>query len=118
MIWCCGLLQVVLATSTLCLEVSNPNWDGARGYLVDPDTNTLYFPVATKYLTGRDLGRYEVLIWSQPRVVVTGRLSPATSAADIEAARQLAIDRGQDAAKVDYMLFDQRNHKPRRTATS
>ena len=99
---------------TLALNVSNPTWDSARGNLANPETNALNCPVATKYLIGRDLDRYEVLIWSQPRVVVTGRLSSATSAADIATARRLAIDRGQDPAKVDYMLFDQRDHKHRK----
>ena len=97
----------------LCLDVKNPGWDDARGYVFDPDSNTLYFPVAKKYLDDRDLDRYEVLIWSQPRVLVVGRLSSATSDKDVGLEIKLLAAQGWEAEKIDYMLFDRRHHRPR-----
>lgn len=108
------LLGIVGACRTLCLNVANPGWDDARGYLFDPVTNTLYFPVSRKYLDGRDLSRYSVLIWSQPRVLAVGRLTPATSASDIDTVQHLAAAGGLDPAKIDRLLFDQRHHNPRK----
>ncbi len=74
----------------------------------------MYFPVSKEFLEGRDPDQYEVLVWSQPRLIVTGRLSPATSDADVEMARRLLLSQGWDADRADYTLFDQRNHRPRR----
>lgn len=108
------LLQIVRDAGTLCLDVKDPGWDNARGYLFDPDSNTLYFPVSKKYLDDRELDRYEVLIWSQPRVLVVGRLSSATSEQDVGLASKLAAAMGWEPGKIDYMLFDQRHHKPRK----
>src|SRR5262249_53159606 len=108
------LLQVVRENSTLCLDVEDSGWDGARGYLFDSASNTLYFPVSKKYLDGRGIDRYEVLIWSQPRVLVVGRLSPATSDQDVQVQSKLAAVRGMEPDKIDYLLFDQRHHKPRK----
>jgi hypothetical protein len=64
------LRQIVRDTGMLCLDVANPGWDNARGYVFDPGADVLYFPVSKKYLDGRDLDRHEVLIWGQPRVIV------------------------------------------------
>jgi hypothetical protein len=108
------LLQLVRESSVLCLHVINPGWDDARGYLFDPASNVLYFPVSKKYLDGRSFDRYEVLIWSQPRVLVVGHLSPASSDEDAAVQLKLASARGAEPAKIDYMLFDQRNHKHRK----
>ena len=108
------LLQTVRQVGTLCLDVKNPGWDNARGYLFDHDANTLYFPVSKKYLDDRDLDRYEVLIWSQPRVLVVGRLSSATSDEDVSMTRKLAAAKGWKAEEIDSMLLDQRNRKPRK----
>jgi hypothetical protein len=69
------LLDVVRRTDRLCLNVDAPGWDDARGYLFDEATATLYFPVSKKYLPESGEG-FRVLIWSQPRVVVTGDLHP------------------------------------------
>ena len=108
------LLQIVREHSTLCLDVSGPGWDNARGYLYDPAANVLYFPVSASYLKGRSADRYEVLIWSQPRLLVVGRLSPATSDEDAGTQRKLAAAQGMDADTIDNLLFDRRNHKPRK----
>jgi len=108
------LLGIVSECRTLCLDIASPGWDGARGYLFDPEAMTLYFPVSPKYLHGRDLNQYEVLIWSRPRVLMTGRLSPATSPSDIERQRELATGDGLDGARIEVLLFDQRHHKPRK----
>jgi hypothetical protein len=106
------LLAVVANNNMLCLNVDNPSWDNARGYLFDSERRTLYFPVDKKALKGRNFDRYELLVWSQPRVVIVGRLLPA-SEDDLEAMIRLA-SRTMDSAAVDYMLFDQRNHKLRK----
>jgi len=42
------LLRLVKGTGTLCLNVGDPGWDDARGYLYDPDAQALYFPIAKK----------------------------------------------------------------------
>jgi hypothetical protein len=108
------LLRVVRETNLLCLDVEHPGWDSARGYLLDSAANTLYFPVSRKYLQGRSLDRFEVLIWSQPRVLVVGRLPSATSDHDAQVAAELAAARGMEPDQIDYLLFDQRNRKPRK----
>ena len=69
------LLALIRAGGHLCLQVDDPGWESARGYLFDESRMTLYFPVAKKYLTP-PLSRYEVLILSQPEVVVRGELRP------------------------------------------
>ena len=70
-------------------------------------------PWRRKYLTG-DLARYRVLIWSEPRLVVTGELCPATSEEDL--AVQLALaEKDLPASDARYMLLDQRSGKPRKT---
>ncbi len=106
------LLAVIAKNSTLCLNLAKPSWENARGYTFDVERRILYFPVDKKGLKDRDLDRYEVLVWSQPRVVIVGRLLPA-SQDDLEIEIRLASQRFKPA-EVDYMLFDQRNHKPRK----
>ena len=59
--WDAHLLALVRASRHLCLQVDDPGWENARGYLFDEPTMTLYFPVAKKYLA-LPLSRYEVLI--------------------------------------------------------
>jgi hypothetical protein len=108
------LLQLVCNNNTLSLDVKNPGWEGARGYLFDADSKTLYFPVSKKYLEGRDLDCYEVLILGPPSVVVTGRLSLATSDKDSGVQAELAARQNMEPAKASYMLFDQRYNRPRR----
>jgi hypothetical protein len=87
------LLDLVRGAGTLCLNPEDPGWDNARGYLFDESSMALYFPVSQKYRPLQPEG-FRVLIWSQPRVVVTGDLQPE---------------------KARYMLVDQRTNKPRRT---
>jgi len=105
---------VVRGTDRLCLNVDDPGWDDARGYLFDDTTATLYFPVSKKYLpaSGQD---FRVLIWSQPRVVVTGDLHPATSDDDLTTQLSLAEAQGMHRDDARFMLLDQRTKKPRRT---
>ncbi len=98
----------------LCLDVSNPDWDNARGYLFDRGARTMFFPVAKKYLEGRDLERYEVLVWSQPRIIATGRLLPATSDEDSRIQVDLARSTDLNADQIKLMLFDGRKNKPRK----
>jgi hypothetical protein len=88
--------------------------EDARGYLFDESAMTLYFPVATKDLTP-PLPRYDVLILSQPRVVVRGELQPAASEEDNATQMSLPRGTGLDAEAAGYMLFDQRTQKARRT---
>ena len=107
-------LQIIGEHHTLCLDVKNPGWDNARGYLFDPGSRALYFPVSKRYLDGRSLDRYQVLIWSQPRVLVTGRLLPAVSDEDTETESRLAAAGGMELDQIDRLLFDQRHHKPRK----
>ena len=112
--WSDDLIGLVRRTGTLCLNVDDPGWDDARGYLFDDATTTMYFPVAKKYLAG-DPARYQVLIWSQPKVVVTGELLPAQS--DEDAATQLALaeNGGKSPEKARFMILDKRTMKPRKT---
>ena len=112
--WDADLLALIRATGTLCLQVDDPGWDDARGYLFDEPTMTMYFPVAKKYLSP-PLSQYEVLIWSRPRVVVRGELEPASSGADTATQLSLARAAGLDEDKARYMLLDQRTQKARRT---
>jgi len=112
--WDDDLLALIRATRTLCLQVEDPGWENARGYLFDEPAMTLYFPVAKKYLTP-PLARYEVLVWSQPRVVVRGELQAATSEEDTAIQLSLARAGGLDEDTVRYMLLDQRTQKARRT---
>jgi hypothetical protein len=108
------LLRLVGARGTLCLDVENPGWDNARGYLFDSGTQTMFFPVAKKFLEGRDLDRYEVLIWSQPRMIAIGRLSAATSDDDARIQTEVARATDLNAAEIKLMLLDGRNNKPRK----
>jgi hypothetical protein len=108
------LLALIRASGHLCLQVDDPGWENARGYLFDESRMTLYFPVAKKYLKP-PLSRYEVLILSQPEVVVRGELQPATSEEDTATQLSLARAAGLDANKARYMLLDQRTQKARRT---
>ena len=108
------LLRLVAVWGVLCLDVSNPGWDNARGYLFDSGTQTMFFPVAKKYLEGRDLERYEVLVWSRPRIIAIGRLSTATSDEDSRIQTVLARSTDLNAAQIKLMLFDGRNNKPRK----
>jgi len=107
------LLELVRRARTLCLNVDNPGWDDARGYLFHDATSTLYFPVPKKYLPENGHG-FRVLIWSQPRVLVTGVLSPATSDGDLAIQLTLA-ERDIGPEKARYMLLNQRTNRPRRT---
>lgn len=108
------LMVLVRETGILCLNVGDPGWDDARGYSFDGYTGMMYFPVAKKYLVG-DLSRFQVLIWSQPRVIVEGELRPATTEQDVRTQLSLAERKGIDAVKARYMVFDSRTKKPRRT---
>jgi hypothetical protein len=112
--WDDDLLALIRATGHLCLQVEDPGWENARGYLFDEPAITLYFPIAKKYLTP-PLSRYEVLILSQPRVVVRGELQPATSEEDTAVQLSLAYASGLDENDAGYMLLDQRTQKARRT---
>jgi hypothetical protein len=108
------LLRLVADSGVLCLDVSNPGWDNARGYLFDSGTRTMFFPVAKKFLVGRNLERYEVLVWSQPRIIAIGRLSAATSDEDSRTQTGLARLTDLNPAQIKLMLFDGRNNKPRK----
>src|SRR3954452_10442217 len=88
--WDDDLLALIKASGHLCLQVDDPGWEDARGYLFNESTMTLYFPVAKKYLN-RPLSHYEVLIWGRPQVLVRGELQAATSEEDT--ATQLALAR-------------------------
>lgn len=112
--WDADLLALIKATEHLCLQVDDPGWEDARGYLFDEEKLTLYFPVAKKYLTP-PLSRNEVLILSQPRVGVRGELQPATSEEDTATQLSLARANGLDAHTARRMLLDQRTQKARRT---
>jgi hypothetical protein len=114
--WDDDLVALIRATGLLCLQVDDPGWEDARGYLFDEPAMTLYFPVAKKYLT-RPLSDYAVLIWSQPQVVVRGELLPAISEEDTAKQLSLALARGtdMDASKARYILLDQRTQKARKT---
>jgi hypothetical protein len=112
--WDDDLLALIRVTGHLCLQVDDPGWEDARGYLFDESATTLYFPVAKKYLTP-PLSQYEVIIWSQPRVVVRGELQPATSEEDTATQLSLARAAGLDENTARYMLLDQRTQKARRT---
>ena len=112
--WNAELLALIRATGHLCLQVDDPGWENARGYLFDESGMTLYFPVAKKYLTP-PLSQYEVLILSQPKVVARGELQPATSEEDTATQLSLARAAGLEANKARYMLLDQRTQKARRT---
>jgi len=113
--WPQDLLEIIRTSGLLCLDVARPAWGNARGYLFDEPTMTLYFPIAKKYLTGRDLAGYEVLVWGQPRVLLQGELHAAASTEDQDRQRTLALARGLATEKVDYLLLDQRSHRPRKT---
>jgi hypothetical protein len=112
--WDHDLLAVIKGSRTLCLQIDDPGWEDARGYLVDESAMTLYFPVAKKYLRP-PLSRYEVLIWDEPRVLVRGELEPATSEEDTATQLSLARASGLDEDTASYMLLDQRTQKTRRT---
>ena len=108
------LLDVVRHNDRLCLNVDDPGWDDARGYLFDEATLTMYFPVAKKYLPESGDG-FRVLIWSEPRVVVIGELHPARYDDDLTKQLSLAEAQGMRAEEAWFMLLDQRTKKPRRT---
>jgi hypothetical protein len=112
--WPDHLVEVVRRTGTLCLNVDDPGWDDARGYLFDETTGSLYLPVSKKHLN-RDLASFQVLLWSQPRILVTGELLPASSEHDIDVQLALASQAGMPPEKARYMLLDQRSMKPRKT---
>lgn len=112
--WDDDLLALIGATGHLCLQVDDPGWENARGYLFDESAMTLYFPVAKKYLTP-PLSQYEVIIWSEPPVVVCGELQPATSEEDTATQLSLARAADLDENTARYMLLDQRTQKARRT---
>jgi hypothetical protein len=108
------LLDLVRGAGTLCLNPEDPGWDNARGYLFDESSMALYFPVSQKYRPLQPEG-FRVLIWSQPRVVVTGDLHPARGDDDVAIQLSLAERKGMQPEKARYMLVDQRTNKPRRT---
>jgi hypothetical protein len=76
---------------------------------------SFYLPVSAKYLQERRLDHYEVLIWSRPHLLVAGRLCSATSDENMQAQAEPASARGIPPDKIDVLLYDQRNHKPRRS---
>jgi hypothetical protein len=108
------LLDLVRRTGRLCLNVDDPGWDDARGYLFNEPTSTLYFPVSKRYLPTRPEG-FRVLVSSQPRVLVTGDLLPATSQDDTDLQLALAEASGIEPDNARFMLLDQRTKKARRT---
>lgn len=108
------LLDLVRRAGVLCLNVGNPGWDDARGYLFDESTTTLYFAVSKKYLP-EDLNDFRVLTWRKPRVLVTGDLLPATSDDDFTIQLALARKSRMEEEKARYMLLDQRTKRPRRS---
>jgi len=108
------LLHLVRRTGTLCLNVDDPGWDDARGYLFDESSATLYFPVSRKYRPAQPEG-FRVLIWSQPRVVVTGDLLPAGTDDEFAIQLSLVVRAGMKSEKARYMLLDQRTDRPRQT---
>ena len=110
------LLKVVLSNSTLCLNVGDPGWGDARGYVADPASLTMYFPVSKEFLDGRNLDEYSVLLWSEPRVVVTGSLAPAASPEDADVRFRLLIEQGWEHDKADQVVYDRRGHRPRRNS--
>lgn len=112
--WPSELLALVKHTGHLCLDVTNPGWDDARGYLFDEETTTLFFPVAKKHLPS-DPSRCQVLVWSQPRVLLTGELEAATSEPYTMLQLALAEQRGMSEDKAEYMLIDQGTKRVRRT---
>ncbi len=107
-------LRVIAVRDVLCLDVENPGWDNARGFLFDSGARTMFFPVAKKFLEGRDLERYEVLVLSRPRMIAMGRLSPAASDEDARTQAELARGTDLNADQIKLMLFDGRNGKPRK----
>ena len=108
------LLTLVKRTRHLCLDVTKPSWDGARGYLFDEETTTLFFPMAKKNLRS-DPSCFQVVIWSRPRVLLTGELRSATSEVDTALQLVLAERGGMSKDKAEFMLLDQRTKKARRT---
>ena len=67
----------------------------------------------TRYLPESPEG-FRVLIRSQPPVVVTGDLSPATSEDDATIQLALADASGLEPEKARFMVLDQRTNKARR----
>jgi hypothetical protein len=112
--WDDDLVDLIKASGHLCLQVDDPGWEDARGYLFNESTMTLYFPVAKKYLT-RPVSDFEVLIWGRPQVLVRGELQAATSEEDTATQLALARAAGLDEDKARYMLLDQRTQNVRRT---
>jgi hypothetical protein len=108
------LLEIVRSNTTLCLNVENPGWDDARGYLIDKVAPILYFPVSKTYLPANP-HEARVLIWSQPRLIVQGSLLQATSDDDGQNQLRLALDQGLDEVKARSMIFDSRTGRPRKT---
>jgi hypothetical protein len=106
------LLDLVRRAGILCLNVDDPGWDDARGYLFDESSATLYFPVSKKYLP-EDPNEFRILIRSKPRVLVAGDLLPATSDDDFAIQLSLALGSGVADEKARYMLLDQRTKRPR-----
>jgi hypothetical protein len=60
------------------------------------------------------LSQYEVIIWSQPRVVIRGELQPATPEKDTATQLSLARAAGFDENEARYKLLDQRAQNARR----
>ena len=114
--WPADVIDLLVRSGTLCLDVKNPGWDDARGYLLDQAEMTLFFPVAKKYLAGADMSDFAVLIWGQPRAVARGALHPATSEQDTATQLRLAEAGGLERDKARYMVLDQRKQKARRTS--
>jgi hypothetical protein len=93
--------------------VNEPGWDDARGYSFDEDSLTLYFSVAKKYLP-TDPNVFQVLVNSQPRVLVTGELRPAMSEDDVGIQLALEEAKGMAPDKARFIVLDQRSNKARR----
>jgi hypothetical protein len=98
----------------LHLNVDNPGWDDARGYLLAPSGPILYFPMAKKYFPDNPI-EMRVLIRSSPRIIAQGALTVAASQHDAEWQFELAMRQGMKEGNARYMIFDKRTGKPRNT---
>lgn len=108
-----GALEAIKRNNHLSLNVADPSWDNAKGYLFDEHNGTLYFPVEKKHLPANHLN-VGVLIRGQNKVLVTGELHPATSEYDKKTQLDLAKAGGMETSKAHAMLLDQRTGKARK----
>jgi hypothetical protein len=94
--WSADVVDLLVRSGELCLNVNDPSWDDARGYLLDEAEMILFFPVAKKYLAGADTSDFQVLIWGQPRALARGALHPANSEQDTATQLRLAEAGGME----------------------